>query len=193
MNNSRCLTKQQWIRIKLEFEHLKTIKIHERTGIPIYTLKNWKHNFMLKPNFIPFNETSGKRRLFKPEEEEAIADYIRTNYIKSGMLFTNSDFQSLVTELYLFFNADNENIRQFYCSPVFISDFKKRHRFMSKRFHYKRKPNVTEEQQRMWMEKITELLTTKPNDRIINSDVTAWFVYPNRLLSWINTGKDNNR
>jgi hypothetical protein len=54
-----------------------------------------------------------------------------------------------------------------------IQAFKKRGRFTSRDFHYKRHPSVTTDQEEHWQNRIEELLQTVPPDYVLNTDETT--------------------
>ena len=124
------------------------------------------------------------RRLFTDEEEEATASYIVENYVVPGLMFTNADFQVLVTEALLTKCKDSPNIPEFTASKGFIQDFKKRNSFVTRRSHPKKWPQRDKQKEQMFMQRMSELLATVNHDRIVNCDETVWRSYPSDLRIW---------
>ena len=114
----------------------------DKFGMPRSTLYNWRKKWLSDPTWRP-SDTSVHglhHRVFTDDEEEAIASYIVENYIVPGLMFTNADFQVLVTEAFLTKFKDAPNIPEFTASKGFIQDFKKRNSFVTRRSHPKKRP-----------------------------------------------------
>ena len=183
-----------WMLMCAEFQNKKSIpSISKRTGIPATTLYTWRKCYRNNPTWSPQNNYLGKKkRIFSDSEENELVSYI-TSIIEDGNLFTNEDFKEIAIEYYLSIHELDEDIKPFNCSKGFIADFKSRHKFTSKRFHYKRRPNVTPQQEEEWINNMRKLLTEIPHSRIVNCDETSYCLYPKGLLTWAIVGEDNVR
>jgi hypothetical protein len=84
-----------------------------------------------------------------------------------------------------------EPIKSFNCSNGFIYDFKQRHRFSSRIFHYKRRPAVTGDQRRQWISEIQALLESTEHNDVLNTDETSWCLWPHGVLTWCQKNTDN--
>ena len=190
-NHQEHITSDIWMLMCAEFQNKKAIpSISRRTGIPKTTLYTWRKCYRKDPQWSPQNNNWGKGNLiFSEEEENNLAAYV-SDIIDQGILFTNEDFREIAIEYYLSIRP-NEDFKMFSCSNGFIADFKKRHRFSSKKFHYKRRPSVTPEQRENWLEQMRKLLTEVPHSRIVNCDETSYCLYPKGLLTWAVVGQDN--
>ena len=118
--------------------------ISDMTGIPQSTISLWRKKKVNDPSFNPLNkQTNTDRREFTNEEEEEITNYILENIIKEGILFTNYDFKLLImdafNEKYLY-EEDYDKIPKFNASDGFVTDFKSRNNFVSRRLHVARRP-----------------------------------------------------
>ena len=191
-NHHEKINDDIWMLMCVEFQNKKSIpSLSKRTGIPQSTLYTWRKNFRKNPYWSPQNNDWGKcKRIFSDEEENELVTYV-TNVIEEGNIFTNEDFKEIAIEYYLSLHSNDEDMKPFNCSNGFIADFKNRHKFTSKRFHYKRRPNITKEQEENWMNQITNLLTEVPLSRIVNCDETSYCLYPKGLLTWAIVGEDN--
>ena len=180
-----------WMLICAEFQNKKAIpSISKRTGIPPSTLYTWRKCYREDQKWSPRDNNWGRgNRIFTEEEENNLASYV-SDIIDQGNLFTNKDFKEIAIEYYLSIHP-GDDIKMFNCSDGFIADFKRRHKFSSKRFHFKRRPNVTPEQRQHWLEQMGKLLAEVPHSRIINCDETSYCLYPKGLLTWAVVGQDN--
>ena len=93
--------------------------------------------------------------------------------LQTGNIFTNEDFKEIALAYYYNKQCNDNKPISFSCSNGFINDFKKRHKFSSKKFHFKRRPDLTHEQEIEWIMHLKDLLNTVENQRIVNCDETA--------------------
>lgn len=146
------------------------------------------------PSFNPLNkQTNTDRRVFTNEEEEEITNYILENIIKEGILFTNYDFKLLImdafNEKYLY-EEDYDKIPKFNASDGFVTDFKSRNNFVSRRLHVARRPLVKNFDD-IFAQQMNQLFKTVKPCYIINIDETSWEVIPKILKSWHVKGEDH--
>lgn len=184
---------------KENLERGELSNVSRTTGIPLATIIRWRKNILEDPSFNPTNKKHGQHlRIFTDYEENSIADYIVDNYIICGMYFTDEDFKEIALlawqEKYLpMLDMNNQDdFKEFHCSAGFIDDFKKNHRFSSKMFHLKRRPESSAEFEKPFLDEITKLLLIVPNDRILNCDETGWKLFPKGILTWSEKGRDHN-
>lgn len=169
------------------------IEWENRWNVPHETLAGWYKQWSKDNEWRPYNyECHGiKHRIFTKDEEKAISDFILTEYIQQGFLFTNFEFRRIAVDAFLMKYQDIEDIPEFNCSDGFIQAFKKLNRFSSRRSHYKRRPVFTEKQEQHWNEEIKHIFETVPRDRILNCDETSWRIYPNGILTWAEKGSNS--
>jgi hypothetical protein len=136
------------------------------------------------PNWRPwdFAARGQRHRIFTMTEERAISDHILDTYITRGRLFTDATFVEVAMQAFLEKYRDSDSPFQFQGSPGFISDFKRRNRFSSRRSHLKRRPTVIDDRRVHWMTTLAQLLVDVPNhERIVNVDESCWRVHPDGL------------
>ena len=173
--------------------------LSEETGIPNSTLGRWYKNLQ-RMDFDPLQKQSGKhQRIFTDSEENSIAQFIKDNYITPSYYFTDEDFRDIAFSAWrekYFPILDSEDpevlksFKDFHCSDGFVFDFKSRHRFSSKRFHTKRRPQVFTEREQNFVKEIKELKENVPRGRILNCDETGWLLTPKGILTWSETNID---
>lgn len=176
-------------------------KISKETNIPTSNLSRWRQELLKNPDYTPLIKKVGlHNRVFTDDEENAIAEFIVENYIKPKLFFTDSDFKEIALiawqEKYLpILDSEDESVRkkykEFHCSEGFINDFKKNHKFSSKRCHLKRRPDPDDEYAQQFIDEIKQLLDTVDHERILNCDETGWKLFPKGILVWSETGIDN--
>jgi transposase len=121
------------------------------------------------------------------EEAEMAAEILRT-YIIPGKIFIGATFRAFAMAAYA---ASGRDPGPFKCSRHFIDNFKRRHRFSSRRFHIRRRRHdVGRTDIAEWIHEMTVLLLEYPHERIVNCDETMWTVLPNGLITWAPVGED---
>ena len=169
-------------------------KISDYTKFKVRTLYNWRDKLLQDPNFNPLNKkTNQSKRIFTDEEEDSISDYIITQILMKGILFTDEDFRELILDAYLEKHKDDGEdsiLPQFQASNGFIYDFKKNHRLTSKKCHFKRRP-VFSKYEQSFIDAIEWLFANIDPTYIVNIDETSWELIPNNIRSWHPVGKDH--
>jgi hypothetical protein len=96
-------------------------KIGHGTKIPQITLCRWCHTWKGFPAWRPWPVDDRDRhlRIFRAEEEPVIREFIITNYVIPGTLFTNNDFRRIAMEAFLTKHAESEKLPEFSCSNNF--------------------------------------------------------------------------
>ncbi|KAK8875912.1 hypothetical protein M9Y10_006089 [Tritrichomonas musculus] len=118
-------------------------KLVQKTGFKERTMYNWLENIKKNPNFSPLSiQIRENARIFTEDEEDAIAHYILIEKINQCILFTDEDCLEILVNAYLTKHQNDENIDYTVSfSRGYIYNFKKRHSFVSKVCHLKRRPS----------------------------------------------------
>ena len=165
-----------------------------KTGIPTSTLSDWRRKKMINANFNPLDKrTNIYKRIFTDEEENDITEYILENIIKPGILFTNYDFKNLVMDAFqekFLYENDYSKIPQFNCSDGFVTDFKNRNNFVSRRLHAARRP-LSSHFDSIFADQMKNLFEKVEPKYIVNIDETSWEVVPKIFKSWHVKGQDH--
>lgn len=169
-------------------------KISQHTGFKVRTLYDWANALKKDPNFDPLVTKCGQHlRIFTDEEEDAITDYIITNILLQGILFTDEDFEDLIMQAYFEKHRNDPEdapIKQFTVSKGFIYDFKKNHRITSKKCHTKRRPD-NKKYDSLFVADIEDVFANNDLRYIINIDETGWQVVPGNISVWHMVGADH--
>ena len=122
------------------------VLIAQMSGIPTSTISDWRQKKKKDPNYNPLHKkTNIGKRVFTDQEEEEITEYIIDNIIKQGILFTNEDFKLIIMDAFnekYMYEDDYNKIPKFNASDGFVTDFKNRNNFVSRRLHAARRPLV---------------------------------------------------
>ena len=125
------------------------------------------------------------------EEENRIAVHIRDQFLAKGLVFTDTEFRTLVLDEYAKKYRGAERQPDFHCSKGYIYDFKKRNRFASRKGRISRRTPTDPTAVQAWIEQISDLLENWDRDAILNCDETSWKVFPNNILTWANVGAES--
>ena len=161
--------------------------------MPESTLSYWHMRYAKDPHYTPLNSEWGQHlRIFTDAQEQELSARIRTKYIDQHMHFSNTDFVYEALEFWGEICARHENrTDRFECSNGFITDFKKRNGFSTGRQHMKRRPQVEDDDNSQWISRVRGELKGKDKRYVLNCDETAWYVYPNGILTWVLTGSED--
>ena len=169
-------------------------QLSRRRGIAESTIRGWYKHWLSDANWRPYD---GKphgmhHRIFTDAQERAISCYIRDNDITPGYAFHDQDFRIIAMQAYLEIVRDYEKIRFFECSPHFISNYKDRWGYSTRKARFKRRPSVSQETIDAWNAEMRGLLSTPQVDmhHILNADETCWTILPHGAVTWAEKGSD---
>jgi hypothetical protein len=153
------------------------------TQIPFTTLYHWNARWRSNPDWRPWNPETHRlhHHIFTREEEEVITDHIIADYIAIGQLFTDQEFRQVAMDAFLAKYNEADAIPPFNCSDRFISDFKERNHFSSRRAHDKRRPTSDPAIVDQWLAEIRDLLMIAPFNHIVNCDKSQWDIHSHGL------------
>jgi hypothetical protein len=173
------------------------VKIYNTLGVPLRTSFGWYRHWLKDSVWRPYRPHLNLRcRMFTDDQEAELAKRIRDDYLSTGHIFTNADFRVLAIDAYYQWNpidseAEIPAFKQFMCSNGFVNLFKKRHRFSSRRSHFKRRSPPNPELEKQFVSEIIELVNRQDRDLVLNCDESSWKLYPNGILTWAETGSQN--
>ena len=115
------------------------LRLSTELGIPQSTLYRWRDTSKRDPEWRPWKTNKrNQHRIFTDAEETSMCDFICRNFLEPGILFTNQDFKRIALDAWLEKYRDSDNDCRFEASDGFVTKFKKRHGFTSRRAHHKR-------------------------------------------------------
>lgn len=134
-------------------------------------------------------------RIFTDSEENAMADYIRENIIKPHYYFSDRNFAYLANMSFMEkYQDEEEDVPQFLCSHTFITDFKQRHKIVSRRAHFMKRPDIEEVDILGFRKKIHVIITncdTQKDAIVVNADETSIHIVPKNVQTWAEVGSEN--
>ena len=168
------------------------LRLSTELGIPQSTLYRWRDTSKRDPEWRPWKTNKrNQHRIFTDAEETSMCDFICRNFLEPGILFTNQDFKRIALDAWLEKYRDSDNDCRFEASDGFVTKFKKRHGFTSRRAHHKRRSTTDQQYVEQFMSTMKEILATKDPERIINADETFWRTIPGDMRTWGKRGSQN--
>jgi hypothetical protein len=87
--------------------------------------------------------------------------------------------------------AEKPFVKQCMASNGFAKSFKKRHRFSSRRSHFKRRSPPSPDLEKQFYNEIVKLVYSSDSELALDCDESSWKLYPNGMLTWAETGSQN--
>ena len=166
---------------KLKEQNHPTLKvISQESGIPYGTIKFWNKQLQEDPNYIPGLLIGQHKRLFSKDQEENIADMIKTQYIKHGIMMQRRHLRKILIEAWKSF--DLENRQKMSCrnmiSYQFLKGFCNRNHLSFREMRKKRRSDVNQREVDIYTAELLNAFKTFGYERTLNMDETAWnYVY----------------
>ena len=168
------------------------MRLSTKIGIPLPTLYRWRDKSRNTPDWRPWkSEKRNQHRIFTDQEETAMCDFIVKNFLEPGILFTNQDFKRIAANAWLEKHRGSDTPRRFEASDGFVTKFKKRHGFSTRRAHQKKRSPSDQCYMENFLATMKELLATKDPERIVNADETFWRTIPGDMRTWGRRGSQN--
>lgn len=151
-------------------------QIFRDTGIPISTLSDW-HSKRVNPetaDWVPLAEGHPRKRALPPAVEQAVADMIRTDYIRPGKGGTRKTIASLATNAYASLPIDEMRLERFAASSRFVDGFMKRQYITLRMPHAERRTHINPDRVADFLRTLENAKAIYRPDRIFNFDETCW-------------------
>ena len=160
-------------------------KISRDTGIPDPTLRNWRRFRLADKTWFPLGQGHPRSRALGSECEAGIADFLRENYIHSGIGATRSGLRQLCLDCYAAQNDDERHLERFCASTTFLRDMEKRQGLSLRSPHHERRTALDEDYSAYFLRRLDTLSNNYPPDLVFNMDETCWrlFEAPKKVLA----------
>ena len=158
--------------------------------VPERTLYHWQEKHENDKDWRPYSKRKRSDKTFTDEEEKAISDFVEKNIILPHRHFQDDDFRKLV------FSTSNEegiDLKDFRCGHSFVTNFKKRNRFSSRKAHFKKRPAKQLTTIEEFKQQIRDKMASSNYQEIwVNCDETQWTVLPKHISTWAKTNSQDN-
>ena len=145
------------------------------SGIPVYQLSKWRTSWEKDSSFVPGKALGQHKRLFTEDQERNAADFIRVQFINTGVMMRRKHLKSILYTLWQSFDLEKRSqLPKRLISNHFVKSFCKRNGFSFRRMRKKKRSDVNEEEVRHFLQEFAEAFSTYPWFRILNMDETSW-------------------
>ena len=167
----------------------------QHIGISPNTLTGWRNQLKTNPNYNPKDEYDLLHHSMSPKLEEKIVNEIVTEFLNPGFYFNNHILKLVATAAFNSAPPEEKYRKTFLASDTWCISFRKRHGFVWRRAHYKRRPYHSEKSERykaQFQEEIqsiyTELKNVGMEFLLCNCDETSWKIAYVGELTWARKG-----
>lgn len=171
---------------------LKISTVAKAANLPYKTVNQWYHKWEAKNTYFPGKNFGKHRKLFTDDQELAIADYIRINYIIPGFIVKRKHLRRKLHEFWVSYDPPRRSrLTKVRVSHHFLTDFCKRHKFSFRRMRKKKRSEVSEEEVTQYAQEYMQIIQEYPMTRILNADETPWNIVFNKGEVLAETGTES--
>ena len=155
------------------------------------TIRSWNQNLLDDPDWLPLHRrTIDADRIINEEDEKVIAELIRQIIEDQDYILSNDLVKRIAVRYY--YSKHEPNFRkQFTASNKWITKFKRKYRFSRRKFHLKRRPNISTNAVIQFLELTGNIFTNVSRNHILNVDETNWRVADCGEYTWAKTGQES--
>jgi hypothetical protein len=132
-------------------------KICHDMGIPGSTLRDWHASRMADDTWFPLSKGHPQARVLNPDNEPAIADFLRDNYIRTGIGATRTQLKHLCLDSYRAQSDEVRRLERFCASTAFLHYFQTRQGLSLRTPHKERRPELDESYAASFLERLNSL------------------------------------
>jgi hypothetical protein len=160
-------------------------KICRDTGTLESTLRDWHASRMADDTWFTLSKGHPQARALNPDNETAIADFLRDNYIGTGIGATRTQLRHLCLDSYAAQSDEEHHFERFCASTTFLHGFQTRQGLSLRTPHKERRAELDESYAANLLERLNRLSNDYPLDKVFNMDETCWrlFEAPQKVLA----------
>ena len=191
---------QQFLLRHINDHHAGIKEAAQHIGISYITLIRWRQKLKINPNIDLHEEYMKLHMAMSPRLEEKILNEIETNFLQPGYYFNNHIMKMIAIAAFNSAPPEDKYRPTFVASDKWCKSFRKRHGYVWRRAHYKKRPYHTEKSEAykmQFIECIGELYQElAANDQLYllaNADETSWKIAYVGELTWARKGSKEVR
>ena len=154
-------------------------ELASKTGIDKNVLSKWRTSFEKDKSYVPGTAYGRHRKPFTNLQEQVITDFLKIQYIKTGIIVRRKHLRSMFFNLWKSFDPEKRSdVAYNFFSYHFITNFCKRNGLSFRRMRKKKRTEIDEGEVEEYATAYAKIFSLFPWNRILNMDETAWqFVY----------------
>ena len=150
-------------------------ELEDQTNIDQKVLSKWRKKYEKDPLYRPESRIGQHRRIFTDDEEKAVADFLRIQFLLPGIILKRSQLQDLLFDCWKSFDVESRSPhKKNFFSDQFVKGFCKRHRFSFRKIRRKRRSDLDADEVDQFARDLRDVATSYPRHRILNMDETPW-------------------
>ena len=198
LNYSKVTDREMQLILQFLKNHLQDFQAGLREaaqhiGISHDTLTIWRNKLKIDSEYNPKKEYEINRMVMSPELEEKIVHEIEDRFLSKGYYFNNHILKTIATTAFNIAEPEHKNRKVFKASDSWCKSFRRRHGYVWRRAHMKKRPYHTEKSEGL-KEEFKEHIETLYKELgemsylICNMDETSWKLAYVGELTWAKKG-----
>ncbi len=170
-------------------------EVSRQTGVCYNTIHKWWKQLQEDGNYNPKEENDLKHHALSPRLEEKIINEIEENFLLPGYFFNNQILKMIARAAYDAAPEEDKLRKSFQASTKWCQNFRKRHGYVWRKGHYKRRPlqnettrRIAENFQATIKELYQKLAAQNQLFLLVNADETSWKLAYMCQLTWAKKG-----
>jgi hypothetical protein len=140
---------------------------------------------MADDTWFPLSKGHSQARALNPDNKTAIADFLRDNYIRTGIGATKTQLRHLCLDSYAAQSDEERHLERFCASTTFLHDLQTRQKLSLRTPYKERRPELDESYVAYFLERLNSVSNDYPPDKVFTMDETCWrlFEVPQKALA----------
>ena len=174
-------------------ETLKLLpKISKAFNINIRNLRNWRNQLLMDRTWLPMHiKDPDKSNVFTSDQLDNLANIINHITQTQNVIITNQLVKNLSIAYYKNLTYHPQPNLKFSASSHFISAFKKKYKFSTRRLHPKRRPTAKQKVIDNFLIKAKRIFRNAEPSHIVNADESFWRCMEYHYRTWAPTNSSN--
>jgi hypothetical protein len=132
---------------------------------------------MADDTWFPLSKGHPQARALNPENEAAVADFLRDNYIRTETGATRTQLRHLCLDSYAAQSDEERHFERFCTSTTFLHEFQTRQGLSLRTPHKERRAELDESYAAYFLERLNRLSNDYRPDKVFNMDETCWRLF----------------
>lgn len=159
--------------------------------INVRSLRDWHLQLKKNPNWLTNHAKTEFGHVFTDKQLENLAHIVNRICDSQNVIITNQLMKNLSIAYYKSLNFHPQSGLKFNASSHFLSFFKKKSRFSTRRLHQKRRPSAPRVSVSNFLKRSKKIFKKADHSHIVNSDESFWRCEEYHLRTWAPTNSQS--
>lgn len=159
---------------------LNLIQISEYSHVPYNIVKYWHKKYKLNHKYVPGKDIGQHRRIFSPDIEKNIAEFIKLQFIEAKVMIRRKHLRKILYNAWQSLDPQNRSqlVDDRFISKTFLKSFCRRNGLSFRMMRKKKRSEINEKEVSRYTNEILKAIKEYDKGLIFNMDETPWnFVY----------------